>query len=169
MGAYKKEIVDFIENNRLKYNTIEMAKLLQVNFKKNITTKALRKYYYRHNLDFKKIYDKKYNCVFSKEIGFESPPDKNGLIRIKINNKQWQYKQRYLYEKYNNVKLSDDEFVIFADGDKTNFNKDNLIVVKKETARTFYCLTKGEIKNKELTKIGLNVAEIKNKLGGLKC
>ena len=25
------------------------------------------------------------------------------------------------------------------------------------------------VKNKELTKIGLNVAEIKNKLGGLKC
>lgn len=166
MKTYSKELIDFIENNRMKYNTSEMVSLISQNFDKKMSTKTLRKYYYRHNLKYKRIYDRKDKAIFAKEIGFESPPDKNGLIRIKINDKQWQYKQRYLYEKYHNIKLSDDEFVIFADGDKNNFSKENLIAVPKDIARTFYILTKGEIKNKQLTELGLEIAKIKNKLGG---
>lgn len=41
----------------------------------------------------------------------------------------WRPKHHVLYEQYHNVKLSPDSEVIFVDGDKTNFNKDNLQLV----------------------------------------
>ena len=165
MIPYEKELVEFIDNNRMKYYTDELVLMIENKFGKKITTKALRKYFYRHKLSFKKKYNRKDKCVFAKEVGFESPPDKNGLIRIKINDKQWKYKQRYLYEKYNNIKLNDEYVVIFADGNKNNFEKENLIAVPKEIARTMYVLMQEEKpKNKELTKISLLIAEIKNEI-----
>lgn len=169
MKPYDIDLANFINNNKDKYYTNELVLLIKDKFGKDISTKTLRKYFYRHNLTFKRKYNRKDTCVFAKEIGFESPPDKNGLIRIKINDKQWQYKQRYLYEKYNNVKLDNDDYVIFADGDKTNFSKNNLIAISKEIVKTFYALTHDEkIRDSELTKIGLQVAMIKNCLSRIK-
>ena len=165
---YEKKLVDFIEKNRMRYDTNEMVKLINEKYGRKISTKTLRKYYYRHNLEFKRIYNRTDKCVFAKRVGFESPPDKNGLIKIKINDKQWQYKQRYLYEKYNNTKIDENCVIIFADGDKTNFNKENLIAVPREIAGTFYIISKGEIKNKELTMTGLKIAEVVHKVYGLK-
>lgn len=165
MKPYDIDLVNFINENKDKYYTYELVLLIKDNFGKDISTKALRKYFYRHNLTFKRKYNRKDKCVFAKEIGYESPPDKNGLIRIKINDKQWQYKQRYLYEKYHNTKIGDDYVIIFADGDKTNFHKDNLIAIPKEIARTFYAITnEDKIFDKELTKVGLQVAKIKQEI-----
>ncbi len=169
MKPYNKELVDFIEQNKDKYFTNELVLMIENRFNKKITTKALRKYFYRHNLSFKRKYNRKDKAIFAKEIGFESPPDKNGLVRIKINDKQWQYKQRYLYEKYNSVKLGENYVVIFADGDKTNFSKDNLIAVPKEVMKTFYAITHDDkICDKELTKVGLKVAIVKNRIRTIK-
>ena len=168
MVGYSKEVVDFIDKNRLKYTTDKMAKLLEEKFDKKITTKALRKYYYRHNLKFKRMYNRKDKYIFAKEIGFESPPDKNGLVRIKINDKQWKYKQRYIYEKYYG-EIPEDYVVIFLDGDKNNYDIDNLYAVSKETAGTFYCISKKDKPtSKELTKLGLLIAEVKNKTNNIK-
>lgn len=166
MKPYDKSIVDFIENNRMKYTTEQIVLKIKEKYNKDITTKAIRKYYYRHNLEFKRHYNRKDKCVFAKKIGEESAPDKNGLIRIKINDKQWQYKQRYLYEKYHNVKLPENYLVIFIDGDKSNFKKNNLLALPKDIIKTYYCLTKGEFKEKDLVKTGLLIAELKNKIGG---
>lgn len=161
---YSKELVAFIENNRMQYTTLEMVKLIKENFEKDITPKTLRKYYDRHNLDFKKIYRRTDKNVNAKPIGTESKPDKNGLIRIKINDKQWQYKQRYIYEKHYG-KIPDDYVVIFADGNKTNYDINNLIAVNRKTAVTMYAITKEDKpKSKQFTKAGLLVAEIKNKI-----
>ena len=163
MKPYSKELTQFIKNNCLKYNTDKMVSLIYENFGKKMSTKTLRKYYYRHNLTYKRKYNRKDKAIFAREIGFESPPDKNGLVRIKINDKQWKYKQRYIYEQYYG-EIPEDYVVIFLDGDKTNYNIDNLYAVSKETARTFYCITSDEKpKRKDLTEIGLLIAEIKNK------
>lgn len=165
MKPYDKEIVEYINNNKDKYYTNELVLLIKAKFDKDITTKSLRKYFYRHNLTFKRKYNRKDNCVFAKKIGFESLPDKNGLVRIKINDKQWQYKQRYLYEQYHNVKLPKDYVVIFLDGNKNNFKKNNLYAIPKNQMRVFYALTHdNKIKNKNLTKIGLQIATLKSKI-----
>lgn len=169
MNPYSVELADFINKNKDKYYINELVAMIKEKFNKSITTKALRKYFYRHNLSYKRKYNRKDKAIFAREIGFESPPDKNGLVRIKINDKQWQYKQRYLYEKYNSVKLGENYVVIFADGNKTNFSKDNLIAVPKEVMKTFYAITHDDkICDKELTKIGLEVAMIKNHIKTIK-
>lgn len=169
MNPYEESLVEFIEENKDEYYTDELVELIKEKFGKHISTKALRKYFYRHNLSYKRKYDRKDKCVFAKDIGTESEPDKNGLVRIKINDKQWQYKQRYLYEKYNNTKINDGFVVIFADANKNNFSKENLIAVSKEDMKTFYAITQKEkIQDKELTKVGIQVAAIKNKLKSIK-
>ena len=50
---YSEELVQFIECNRLKYKISELCKMIEKKFNKKITEKALRKYFYRHNLDYK--------------------------------------------------------------------------------------------------------------------
>lgn len=140
-----------------------MVSLIYEKFGKKMSTKTLRKYYYRHNLKFKRIYNRKDKAIFAKEIGFESPPDKNGLVRIKINDKQWKYKQRYIYEKHYG-EIPEDYVVIFLDGDKNNYDIDNLYAAPKEIVRTFYAITHdNKLYNKELTEVGLKIAELKIK------
>lgn len=89
--------------------------------------------------------------------------DKDGYILIKIAEpNKWVRKYRWLYEQEHGA-IPENSVIIFADGDKTNLNTDNLI-----------CVTRNELKvlNKcrlissvpELTKTGLNVAKLKIKL-----
>lgn len=162
MKPYDDELVKFIEDNRMKYYVNEMTKLIYDKFNKKITNKALAKYYYRHNLDFKKK-NTSYKCMLTKPVGFESNPDKNGLVRVKINEKQWVYKQRLIYEQYHNVKLPKDYIVVFLDNDKTNYNIDNLMAVPIKVALR----TAGQnmfYNDKELTKISLLVSAVRLKI-----
>lgn len=43
----------------------------------------------------------------------------------------YQKKTRYMYEKYHNVKLKDNEYIIQLDGNVNNFDKENLFLVDK--------------------------------------
>lgn len=72
---------------------------------------------------------------------------------------QWKLYSRYMYEKYHNVKLKDDEAIIFADRNKENFNKDNLVKVNRK--ELFY-LNKGGLifEDKDLTKSGVVVSKM---------
>lgn len=72
---------------------------------------------------------------------------------------QWKLYSRYMYEKYHGVKLKDDEAIIFADRNKENFDKDNLIKVNRK--ELFY-LNKGGLifEDKDLTKSGVVVSKM---------
>ena len=159
---YSEEIVEYIENNRMKLNTRQMCKSLAINFDKKITEKTLRKYYYRHNLDFKKQTTQRQNCTIKHPIGTESKPDKNGLVRIKINDKQWVYKARYIYEQHYG-KIPKGYKVVFLNGDKTDYDISNLAIARGKDILYAYSkeLTSTD---KEITKLGLSVAQLKNKI-----
>lgn len=162
MKPYSDELVQFIEENRMKYYVNEMTVLIYEKFNKKITNKALAKYYYRHNLDFKKK-NTSYKCLLTKPVGAESNPDKNGLVRVKINEKQWKYKQRLIYEEYHNIKLPEDYIVVFLDNDKTNYDIDNLMAVPIKVALR----TAGQnmfYNDKELTKTSLLISEVRLKV-----
>lgn len=96
--------------------------------------------------------------------------NKNGYIEIKVRdacgNKNWELKQRYLYEKQFG-KIPSKHKVIFADGNIYNFEIDNLILVSngEELKMNQYGL-RG--KNKEITKAGANLAKYICKIGKLK-
>ena len=98
--------------------------------------------------------------------------DAEGYTLIKVSNegckhKMWALKHRIVWEQHHKKKIPRGSVIIFADGDKSNLNIENLI-----------CVTRNELKvlNKcklissiaELTKTGLNIAKIMIKLAELR-
>lgn len=158
---YSEELVQFIEENRLKYTVDKLCEKIYKKFGKEITVKALRKYFYRHNLNYKKQLCRRWNCVISKPIGSESNPDKNGLVRIKISEKQWVYKQRYIYEQHHG-KIPKGYKVVFLNGDKTDYDINNLAIAPSKDVLLAYSkeLTSTD---REITKLGLQVSHLMNK------
>lgn len=84
------------------------------------------------------------------------------LIKIAEPNK-WVLYHRHLYERAHGEKLKKNEAVIFADGDKSNFNIDNLVKVSR--ANLLYLNNKKLIfDDPELTKTGVNVSKVAEKI-----
>ena len=94
--------------------------------------------------------------------------DTEGYTLIKIAEpKKWALKHRIIWEEFHKKKVPRGSVIIFADGDKTNFNIENLICVSRKELRVLNkcSLIKNDL---ELTKTGLNVAKIRIKLAELK-
>ena len=98
--------------------------------------------------------------------------DRDGYTLIKISNeggmwKRWALKHRVVWEEHYKMKVPKSYVIIFADGDKTNLNIDNLICVTRNELRV---LNQHRLISSvpELTKTGLNVAKIRIKLAELR-
>lgn len=90
--------------------------------------------------------------------------DRDGykLIKIAEPNK-WIVYSRYVYEKAHGEKLKKNEAIIFADGNKLNFDIDNLVKVSR--ANLLYLNNKKLIfDDPELTKTGVNVSKVAEKI-----
>ena len=98
--------------------------------------------------------------------------DRDGYTLIKISNedgmwKRWALKHRVVWEEHYKNKVPKRSVIIFADGDKTNLNVDNLICVTRNELKVLnQCRLISSVP--ELTKTGLNVAKIKIKLAELR-
>lgn len=115
----------------------------------------------------KTLFQKGNKTSNTKPIGSERIDAKNHYLYIKIAEpNKWQLKHRYLYEqKYG--KIPKGYNLIFADGDKYNFDLDNLVLVSN--AELLIMNKKGLYKkNKELTKTGSLVAKVIDKTNKLK-
>lgn len=88
------------------------------------------------------------------------------MVLVKIGKNKWTYKQRLIYENYYGVELAEDEYIIFLDNDRTNFDINNLQCVSR---RVSSILSNQKLRsvNQDITKLGIEVAnliiEIKNK------
>lgn len=90
----------------------------------------------------------------------------DGLIFIKTESGEWTYKQRYIYEKYYNVKLPKDVMVIFLDGDRTNYDIDNLMAVHTREyllARNRHLISNDRESNRTAMMLGKIYYKIKEK------
>ena len=85
------------------------------------------------------------------------------MILIKVGQPNiWEYKQRYIYEKYHGA-ISKDNMVIFLDGDRNNYDIDNLMAVT--TPEYNYIKNKGLIFNDaEKTKTAILSARLNYKI-----
>lgn len=154
----------FIRNNVKGKPVAELTKLFNNNFNKNIGENQIRnfkkKYKLKSGIDmtFKKgQVPHNYRPIGSEFVG------NDGYTYIKIEDpNKWQQKQRYIYEKHKGV-IPKGYSVVFADSDKTNFNIDNLILVRdkdKLVAKNKHLL----FEDAELTKTGLLIAKLNNKI-----
>lgn len=99
-----------------------------------------------------------------REIGSERI-DKDGYVLVKIRdgylNKNWVLKHRLIYEQIHG-KIPKNHKVVFADGNKRNFDPDNLLLVSY-AEELIMNQRKLFTENAEFTKAGLNVAKVLNK------
>ena len=94
-----------------------------------------------------------------KHIGSERV-SVDGYTEIKVADpNKWRLKHRVMYEKYHNVKLDPKQLIIFADRDKSNMSKENLLLVDNNQ---LLVLNRNKLINEdaELTKVGVNVANL---------
>lgn len=110
--------------------TIE--KLLDIAINKynyHITKDMLMQYLSKREIRYKGYNPKKASAMGSIiPIGTEYTKT-DGMVLVKVKPNKWKYKQRYIYEQYYNVELPKEIMVIFLDGDRTNFDINNLMAV----------------------------------------
>ena len=100
-------------------------------------------------------------------IGSERVDNKDGYTKVKIADPNvWELKHKYIYEKHYG-KIEKGNVVIFLDGDKSNFNIDNL---KSITRKQLLFLNRNNLikDNAELTNVGINVADLMIKVNEAK-
>ena len=101
-----------------------------------------------------------------KPIGSERIIDGYTIIKI-ADPRKWALKHRVVWEEHHKKKIPKGSVIIFADGDKTNLDVDNLICVTRNELKVLNKCSL--IKNDaELTKTGLNIAKIRIKLAELR-
>ena len=85
-----------------------------------------------------------------------------GLIQVKVSKYKWEYKQRLIYEKYHNVKLTNNDYIIFLDQNRNNLDINNL---KRITAKESSFMINKDLFSKipEVTELGINVTKLKYK------
>ena len=87
---------------------------------------------------------------------------KDGYIEVKVKDPNvWELKHRYIYKKHHG-EIPNGYNVIFADKNISNFDIDNLILVSKAE---MLILNKNKLifEDKDLTKVGVNIAKLINK------
>ena len=169
-GHTYKEIT-VLMNNEFKYqftegqikgalNRYKLKTGLNGNFKKGSTpwNKGLKGYMGANKTSFKKgTTPPQYRPVGSERI------NKEGYLEVKIADpNKWELKHRYIYKKYYGD-IPKGHNVIFADTDKTNLNIDNLILVSKSE---MLILNRNKLiyEDNELTKVGVNIAKVIDKV-----
>lgn len=90
---------------------------------------------------------------------------KDGYTYIKVADpSEWIPFHRYLYEKAHHCHLKHNQLVIFLDGDRSNFDLSNLMIVTRKEAAIINH-ERLQIKgNQELSKTGVLVAKLKQKI-----
>lgn len=162
---YTQDEIDYLKNIIKGRTTKEIIELYNKKYDKNMTYNQLilfqKKYKVRSGLDttFKK--GKVDNPNPPQHIGYEFVSyQKNGIkrTRIKIGKNKWIDKQRYIYEQYYG-KIPKDCVIIFLDGNRDNFDINNLKCITKEQHRIIAgnCLY---FNNKYLNEISIDNAKL---------
>lgn len=151
-GLYCKELTDLLNKKfgtNYSYNYIANVKK-RLGIKSGINTK-FKKGMVPHNL---------------RPIGYEFVYEANGYTYIKTDENTWKMKHRYLWEKYHG-EVPEGYCVAFADQDKTNFKKENLILIEIKEKLIMKNLKLFGNK-KELTKTGYLIAKLISKTSSCK-
>lgn len=102
----------------------------------------------------------------TKPVGYERIDSRDGYVLVKVSDNNFIPKQRLIYEKHYGA-ISDDDLVMFLDGNKRNFNIDNLMLISKAENLE---LTRKNLRTNdtELSRAGVMVARINQKIKSIK-
>ena len=148
------------------HSNLEIRELFFKKYGKKLTQSQVNNQKRTYNLKSDKPYrfDSKNNPNY-KPIGHEyTTPD--GYILVKVGQpSEYKFKHHIIWEKYYG-KIPDDSYVMFLDQDKTNFDLDNLELIKKQDLRKI--ISKNVLtKNKEINKSNILLQKLTNKINEL--
>lgn len=163
---FNNEHIMWLTNNTYKKPREQIVKEFNEHFGSEFTLGQINALMKRHKIrtDYvcKESWFKKGSVPHNAVSILSETVDSNGYVKIKIKDNYWVYKHRYLYELYHNVKLKDDDVIMFLDKDKTNFSKDNLVLVSK--SESMYLTNNfNDIENVELRKSCVLISKIEMK------
>ena len=164
-NVYSAEYKEWLKINASIYSIEDIIKISKEKFGFEISLNGMGNLLYRNKLKHKNYNKNKATNGAKKPIGYEyKKPD--GIVLVKVAEPDvWQNKQRYIYEKYYNVKLKKDTMIIFLDNDRSNFNINNLKAVKSGeylVARNKKLLSDNPYVNDCATELGKLYIEAKN-------
>ena len=132
--SYTKEQEKWLVNKLPYYSPIVLANMFKEHFNEDIKVRTIRNIKHANNVksDYqRKIYDTKYRENIKKPLYNEIIGNRN-RIYVRVGNKKYQIKSRYVWEQYYGRKLPKDYYVVFLN-EKDNYDINNLALVKKET------------------------------------
>lgn len=158
-NKYSKE---FEEEITKLATSCELEKLLSIainKYKYSITKSQLRQYLYKRGIKYKDYNSNKVHDMGKRiPIGTEyKKPD--GMVLVKVSENKWKYKQRIIYENYHNVKLSSDDYIIFLDQNRDNFDINNLKRISRKES-SILSNQKMFSKNPKITETGVLTAKL---------
>lgn len=158
---FDKKMYDWLNEYAKDYTSKELTEIINDKFNETFNNQETRRYLARHNIKYKANKNKQRNMGERIPVGTEYiKPD--GMTLIKVKKDKWEYKQRKIYQEYYNVKLPKDVYVIFLDGDKTNFDIKNLKAVNRK-----YCSGLANYRmprTKEITETILAISKLNQKI-----
>ena len=151
----RRQIISFMRRNKLKSEAIKN----NGRFSKGMTPWNKGLSYMPNNKETRFQKGNIPHC--HREVGSERII-RDGYIEIKVAEPNvWDLKHRVIYREHYG-EIPDGHNIIFADGNKMNFDIDNLIAVSKSE---MLILNNNNLRfeDKELTKVGVNIAKVIDK------
>lgn len=158
-NSYSKEF----ENAMYKFgptkSLTELHNIAIKDFKYKITRDQLRQYLSKRKIRYTDYATRNVRDMAKYKPGDTFTKKSDGMTLIRLEDGSWEYKQRYIYEQYHKVKLTNKDYVIFMDGDRNNFAIENLKCVPCRVASIIGNM-RLPAKNKEIMESALALAEL---------
>lgn len=142
------------------YNSFEELFIVaRIKYNYPITRNQLMQYLSKREIRYKDYNKNKVRDMGKNKPLFSERIKPDGMVQVKISKNKWEYKQRYIYSRYYNKELTNDDYIIFLDQNRTNFNIDNLKLVSRHESSI---LSNQKIfsKNAKATEVGINIAKL---------
>lgn len=161
--TYNNEVYQYLLDNAQNHTIKELTQMLKESFGLEIERKKLAQYCIKMGIQYKYEKPNKAHSNKPTPVGVIVRKTDGDMLKVKVGNHKWKYLQREIYEKYHDTKLKDDEYIIFLDQNKRNFNIDNLkLVSRQESAMLGSQHLYSE--NPLATETGLQIIKLRNKI-----
>jgi len=158
-NKYSKEFENEMYKKAPSKTIEQLLKIANDKYNYTITKEMLREYLSKRNIRYKN-----YNLNKAQAMGNRIPigteyVKSDGMILVKVAPNKWKYKQRLIYEQYYNVSLTNNDYIIFLDQNRNNFDINNLKCI---TRRESSILSNQKLfsKNPLATETGIKVAKL---------
>ena len=161
--TYSEDVYNFLRNEGSNYTIKQLVDILKNEYNKEVEPKKLAQYCIWAGIKYKYEKPNKAHSNKPTPIGVLIRKTDGGYLKVKVGNHKWKSLQRIVYENHYNTKLKEDDYVIFLDQNRRNFNIDNLALITRQQSAMLSKLGLYSY-NPNSTKAGISVIKLMNKV-----